>query len=734
MFEALGRVMYRRRRWVVALAAAFVVFAGVWGTGVFGAMTGGGFEDPDSESTRAVEVAGAELGRGGGDVVVLYTSDQLTVDDPAYGDAVEQSLTGLPDDVVEQAVTFFGTGAPQLVSDDRRATYAVLTLAGDEDQRTAGLERIEDELSAPGLETQLGGVTTINRDINERVGSDIARAETISLPILSVLLVVIFGSFAAASLPLAIGITAILGAFTALRAFSMVTDVSIFAVNVVTILGLGLAIDYGLFVVSRFREEIRRQPDTETALARTMATAGRTVAVSGVTVAISLAGLLIFPQVFLRSMGFGGMSAVLIAMLAALTLLPALLAMLGPKVDALSVRPWLRRLLPRRRADSATSASQDHGAFATIAHSVMRRPVVYTVVVTAVLLFLALPFLRVQFGGIDERALPAGTESRVVTETIAADFPPSQDGPFDAVVRLADPVDSGTGGTALRSYVDAVAAVPGVEGATVVDAARSTARVDIAYTGDPLGTGARDLVGELRAVPAPDGGTALVGGPSAELVDLLDSLASLLPWMALIVVATTFVVLFLAFGSLVLPVKAVLMNVLSLGASFGALVWIFQEGNLSGFLDFTPTGFVEATQPILVLAIVFGLSMDYEVFLMSRIREQYDLTGDNTTAVATGLQRTGGIITSAALLLLVVIGAFSLSGITFIKMIGVAMLIAIVIDATIVRLLLVPATMRLLGRANWYAPGPLGRLYARFGIREDDGEPAEPSRELTAAR
>ena len=734
MFEALGRVMYRRRRWVVALAAAFVVFAGVWGTGVFGAMTGGGFEDPDSESTRAVEVAGAELGRGGGDVVVFYTSDQLTVDDPAYGDAVEQSLTGLPDDVVEQAVTFFGTGAPQLVSDDRRATYAVLTLAGDEDQRTAGLERIEDELSAPGLETQLGGVTTINRDINERVGSDIARAETISLPILSVLLVVIFGSFAAASLPLAIGITAILGAFTALRAFSMVTDVSIFAVNVVTILGLGLAIDYGLFVVSRFREEIRRQPDTETALARTMATAGRTVAVSGVTVAISLAGLLIFPQVFLRSMGFGGMSAVLIAMLAALTLLPALLAMLGPKVDALSVRPWLRRLLPRRRADSATSASQDHGAFATIAHSVMRRPVVYTVVVTAVLLFLALPFLRVQFGGIDERALPAGTESRVVTETIAADFPPSQDGPFDAVVRLADPVDSGTGGTALRSYVDAVAAVPGVEGATVVDAARSTARVDIAYTGDPLGTGARDLVGELRAVPGPDGGTALVGGPSAELVDLLDSLASLLPWMALIVVATTFVVLFLAFGSLVLPVKAVLMNVLSLGASFGALVWIFQEGNLSGFLDFTPTGFVEATQPILVLAIVFGLSMDYEVFLMSRIREQYDLTGDNTTAVATGLQRTGGIITSAALLLLVVIGAFSLSGITFIKMIGVAMLIAIVIDATIVRLLLVPATMRLLGRANWYAPGPLGRLYARFGIREDDGEPAEPSRELTAAR
>ena len=725
MFEALGRVMYRRRRWVVALALAFVAFAGAWGTGVFGAMTGGGFEDPDSESSLAEEVAERELGRGGGDVVVLYSSDGLTVDDPAYAAAVEGSLAGLPDDVVEESVTFFGTGAPQLVSEDRTSTYALLTLAGDEDQRTESLESIEEDLTAPGLETQIGGGTTINRDINERVSADIARAEMISLPILAVLLVVIFGSFAAAGLPLAIGVVAILGAFAALRGFSMVTDVSIFAVNVVTIIGLGLAIDYGLFMVSRFREEIRRQPDTETALARTMATAGRTVAVSGVTVAISLAGLLIFPQVFLRSMGFGGMSAVLIAMLAALTLLPALLAMLGPRVDALSVRPWLRRVFHRR----PRVVDDGHGAWSRIAHSVMRRPVVYTVVVTAVLVTLALPFLRVQFGGIDERALPAGTESRVVSETLEEDFPPSERGPIDAVVTLPDAVDSPAGGAALQAYVDDVAAVPGVEGATVADAAGNTARVDIAYAGDPLSAEARDLVGEIRAVPVPEGGEALIGGQTATLADLLDSLASLLPWMALFVVATTFVLLFLAFGSVVLPVKAVLMNVLSLGASFGALVWIFQDGNLSGPLGFTPTGFVEATQPILVLAIVFGLSMDYEVFLMSRIREEYDRTGDNTAAVATGLQRTGGIITSAALLLLVVIGAFSLSGITFIKMIGVAMLIAIVIDATVVRILLVPATMRLLGRANWWAPGPLGRLYTRYGIRESAGDPVPERRE-----
>src|SRR5688572_27341501 len=352
MFEALGRVMYRRRRWVVGGTLAFVVFAAVWGTGVFSQLTGGGFEDPDSESTHASEVAAAALGREGSDVLVLYRSDETTVDDPAFEAAVTESLDGLPDDVVESATTFWATQAPQLVSEDRRATYAVLTLAAtDESGQRDALDRIEGDLQAQGLETSVGGGIAINRDINDMVSSDIAKAEMISLPILAVLLVVIFGSLAAASLPLAIGGVAILGAFTALRGFAQVTDVSIFAVNVVTIIGLGLAIDYGLFMVSRFREEMHRfgrgKDGVEDALARTMATAGRTVAVSGITVAISLAGLLIFPQVFLRSMGFGGMSAVLIAMLAALTLLPALLAMLGTRVDAVSVRPFLRRVFRR---------------------------------------------------------------------------------------------------------------------------------------------------------------------------------------------------------------------------------------------------------------------------------------------------------------------------------------------------------------------------------------------------
>jgi trehalose monomycolate/heme transporter len=732
MFEALGRVTYRRRRWVAALALLFVVFAGVWGTGVFGSLQGGGFEDPDAESSRAAELAVEELGRQGSDVVVLYSSDELTVHDPAFAEAVTGTLDALPDDLVVNATSWFGTEAPALVSEDRSATYAVLELADAGEGRGEVLEEIRGDLDAPGLTTQVGGALAVDQAINERVSSDIARAEMISMPILLVLLVVIFGSLAAASLPLAIGATAILGAFTALRALTYVTDVSIFAVNLVTILGLGLAIDYGLFVVSRFREEIRRQSTVERALERTMATAGRTVAVSGVTVAVSLAGLLIFPQVFLRSMGFGGIAAVLIAMLAALTLLPALLGMLGPKVDSLSVRPLLRRVLRRPAAVPATPEA--HGAWYRIAQSVMRRPVVVTVATVTLLLVLALPFLRVQFGGIDERVLPVGSESRVVTETIDAEFPADVATPITAVVTLPDPVESPAGGAALQAYVDRVAGLPGVDGAAVTGAAGDTARVAVAYDGDPIGEAAQALVTDVRAVPAPDGGEVLVGGQTATLVDLLDSVGGLLPWMALLVVTATFVLLFLAFGSVVLPVKALVMNVLSLGASFGALVWIFQDGNLSGFLGFTPTGTVEATQPILILAIIFGLSMDYEVFLMSRIREQYDLTGDNTQAVATGLQRTGGIITSAALLLIIVIGAFSLSGITFIKMIGVAMLIAIVVDATIVRILLVPATMRLLGRWNWYAPGPLRRFYARYGIRESGDPMPEPVREPALSR
>ncbi|MEX5635630.1 MMPL family transporter [Parafrankia sp. FMc2] len=708
MFERLGRAMFRHRWQVIGLAMAFVAFGGIWGTQVFGSLTTGGFDDPDSESARALDRAEEALGRTGNDLVVLYRSPDGTVDDPAFRRAVTETLDALPRDVVTRAVTYWGTNSPALVSADRHSTYAVLTMAGDEPERVEALQEIDDDLAAPGLDTKLGGITAVSRDIGERVASDIARAETFSVPVLLVLLVVVFGGVAAACLPLVLGGLAILGAFTALRVLSYLTDVSVFSINVVTILGLGLAIDYGLFMTGRFREEIARGLGVEDAIARTMATAGHTVAVSGVTVAVSLSALLIFPMTFLRSMGFGGLSAVVIAMVAALTVLPALLGILGHRVDALS----LRRSRRAPRPAVPTTDGADHGFWYRLAHSIMRRPVIYAVGVLAVLLLAGSPFLRVEFGGVDPRVLPAGTESRVVSEIVDRDFVRNSQLPVEAIVTTS-------GGAGLERYVTAVRGLDRVTGADVTSQAGDVARVTISHDGDPISAQARELVTRVRDVPAPPGGEVLVGGFTAELADQLGTTADLLPWMALIIVGATFVLLFLAFGSVVLPIKAIVMNVLSLGASFGALVLIFQDGHLAGLLNFTPTGTLEATQPILVLAIVFGLSTDYEVFLMSRIREVYDRTGDNATAVAVGLQRSGRIITSAAVLILVVIGLFSISGITFIKLIGVAMIIAVLVDATIVRALLVPATMRLLGNLNWWAPAPMRRFYARHGLREE---------------
>ncbi|MFG2090678.1 MMPL family transporter [Spirillospora sp. NPDC048824] len=719
MFDRWGRWVHRRRRWVLAVAGAALVFAGVWGTGVFGALTSsGGFDTPGSESAKAAQIAERDLGRDAADVVILYQGG-TTVDDPAFRASVEQALAGLPADKVAATATYWTTGSPQFVSRDHTATYAVLELAGaDQEARDGAYESIRDDLTevGGGLTAKAGGDVATETAINERVSSDIGRAEAMAIPVLLVLLVLIFGGLVSASLPLLVGGLAILGSFTALHVLTYVTDVSIFAVNITTFLGLGLAIDYGLFMVSRFREEIRRDGHTaEDALAATMATAGRTVAVSGVTVAVSLSGLLLFDQKFLVSMGYGGIATVVVCMVGALTVLPALLAALGPKVNALSVR---RR---GKNGGERTSESRVDGWWGRVAHSVMRRPLIYIVATVALLLSLGGPFLRIDWGGVDARVMPDGADARVVAETLETRFPRNATSPIEAVV-------TGTSDrAAVQAYGDRLAALPGVTDATVTGAEGTTTRIALRYDADPNSGAARDLVQDVRDVPAPPGAQSHVGGATAGVVDQLGSIGSTLPWLAVLVGGATFALLFLAFGSLLLPLKAIVMNVLSLSATFGAVVLIFQDGHLSGLLNFTATGTISPAMPILMLAMLFGISMDYEVFLLSRVREQYDLTGDNTAAVAAGVQRTGAIITSAAVLFIVVIGAFATSGITFIKMTGVGMAIAILLDATIVRALLVPATMRLLGRANWWAPGPLARLYRRYGIREGDS-PAPPSR------
>jgi trehalose monomycolate/heme transporter len=718
MFESWGRTLYRRRRLTLSVALLFVIFAAVWGTGVFSRLSSGdNFTPPTSQSQREANQADQVFGRNDADVVVLYRSATMTVADPAYRQAVTTALAALPRADVAGVTTYWSTGSPSLVSTDRHDTYAVLQLTGADDAARhttydaikAGLTPAS--LAADGVTAEVGGNVPLEVAINNEVTADIAKAEGFSLPVLLILLMVIFGSLAAASLPVAIGGVAILGSFTVLRLLTMATTVSIYSVNITTILGLGLGIDYGLFMVTRFREELHRQPTVEQAVARTVATAGRTVAVSGVTVAVALTSLMLFPVDFLRSMGYGGVATVAIDVLAAVTVLPALLAVLGPRVNALRIRRSVHR--PARDEES--------GAWYRLARSVMRRPVVYVTVITIALLALGAPFLRISWGGTDARTLPAASTIRQVQQTLDADFPVNSTAPIESL--LTGP--AATSQAQLGAYLRHVEAIPGVTSAKVTGVKGDVARVDIGYTPAPVSDAARHIVTQIRAIPVP--GTAiLVGGTTAGLIDELSSLGSTLPWMALLVCLSTFVLLFLAFGSVVLPLKAIVMNALSLSATFGVVVWIFQWGHLSGLLRFTPTGSIDPTMPILMLAIIFGLSMDYEVFLLSRIRESYDQTGDNTAAIATGLQRTGGVITSLALLLIIVIGAFSASGITFIKLMGVGMIVALIVDASVVRILLVPATMRLLGRANWWAPRPLRRLYSRYGIKEETPPPAVP--------
>jgi RND superfamily putative drug exporter len=469
-----------------------------------------------------------------------------------------------------------------------------------------------------------------------------------------------------------------------------------------------------------------------------MATAGRTVAFSGVTIAASVASLTLFPETFLRSMGYGGVAAVLVDLVASLTLLPALLAVLGHRVDALRIPTMWRRRIPTPADPSGEHAVAEakhasellsHGAWYRLAHSVMRRPVLYTAGTVVVLALMAAPFMNVIFGGYTARVLPATSPGRMVTDTLARDFPGNTTNPIQVVVEgVRDPA-------ALDSYVARVGSVPGAIGALVTARHNDNALVQVGFTGDPISNEARATLGHVRAVPLPPGTHVLVGGYTAFLVDQLHSIGHVLPWMLGVMVVAMLVLLFFAFGSFVLPLKAVLMNALSIGASFGAVTWIFQSGHLANLLGFSKLGYLDATDPILMLAVVFGLSMDYEVFLLSRIREEWDasaLRGDppdrrNELSVAVGLQRSGRIITSAALLLVIVIGSFATSQVTTLKLLGFGMALAIFVDATIVRAMLVPAVMRLLGSANWWAPAPVARWWTRHGFAESDAEAAQES-------
>ncbi|WP_214326412.1 MMPL family transporter [Nonomuraea sediminis] len=717
MFETAGRIVYRGRWTLLVVSLAVAVLVAPFGMELFGRMADGGFDDPSAESTTAAHWSKDWYGGSAPDVVVLYRHPQVKVNDPRFKRAVHASLRSLPAAYVSKLATYWTTGSRELKSRDEHSTYALVTLRGD---KQASFAAIKDQLKrVQNLDVSVGGSVPLTKELNDQTAADLARAEAISMPVLLVLLVIVFGSLVAAGLPLVVGAFAVVGALVLLRLLTELTQVSVFSLNVVTMLALGLAVDYSLFVLNAFREEIRRGATTEQAVVHTMATAGRTVAFSGLTVATALLGLLLFPQMFLHSIGLGAAAVVLVAMLSALVVLPAVLSVLGPRVDALRITPDF----------GFARGTFWHG----IASSVMRRPVLYLGIVTLVLVSLAMPFLHVKFGQVDHRVLPAASESRQVAETIDRDFARNSMATIDVHVLIertftdkpATPGPFGQGHTPIsavtpitpldaKPFADRLRRLPGVDGVDLAgfSQANGAVRLAVRYSYDPMSTEAQNLVTLIRSMAKePNFRQVVVGGSTAAQMDLLASLLRTLPWMALVVGGATFLLLFAAFGSLLLPLKALLMNVLSIGASFGVIVWAFQDGHLATALRFTSTGTIEATVTVLILAVVFGLSMDYELFLLSRIRHEWLRTGDNTAAVARGLQQTGGVITSAALLLLVVIGAFSTAGITIVKLLGVGMFVAIVIDATLVRALLVPATMRLLGPANWWLPPFLRRLH-----------------------
>ena len=677
MFDALARFTETRRRLVLATAVVFVFLAGALGGPVAGLLDTGAsdFDDPNAEALQASRDVQRATGAS-----ALPTVIALVRGPTADAEAVLRADPG---------IARVAPGAPS--RDGRSAYLLAWTRTGTDDEVVT--ERLERAL---GPEVTLGGLAVAAPQVGTQVSEDLARAELLAFPLLFLFSLFVFRGVVAALLPLGVGMLTVLGAFLIMRGVDTVLPMSIYALNLIVGLGLGLAIDYSLFIVSRFREELERQPDTSAALRRTLATAGRTVLFSSVTVAAALASLTVFPQRFLYSMGIGGAAVALMAALVSLTVLPALLAVLGPRVNALGLKRW------------RTTAAE--GFWYRLSHWVMRRATPVAIATSVLLIAMGIPFLRVEFTGVDASVLPKDASGRIVDDALKRDFPPVPSGAVFVAVR-------GGERAAVEDYARRLAEIDGVAVvAPVGDPVGGLWRIDVIPEGAVLGGTAKDVVRAVRDVRAPF--ERRVGGQTAAFVDLQSSLAERLPIALAILCVTTLILLFLMTGSVVLPVKALIMNLLTLTAAFGLLVLIFQDGRFESLLDYTTQGALESTQPILLFAVAFGLSTDYGVFLLTRIKEAHDGGLSNTEAVAVGLQRTGRIVTFAALLFSIALGAFATSQIIFIKELGVGTVLAVLIDATIVRALLVPSLMKLLGEWNWWAPRPLARLHARLGISE----------------
>ena len=736
VMRRLGTVV-TQFRWVVLVVTLLLLpVAAVLGGPVKGKLSAGGFADEAAEASRAAALLEERFGTGSPNVVLLVTAGAGTagVDDPAVaarGTELTAELAATPGLV--EAISYWSLGnAPPLRSADGRHALVLGRVVGDEDDLRDAADGIAERFDGRGdavAAVGVGGYGEVFRQITHQAEEDLEKAEKLSMPITLLLLLVVFGSAVAAALPLGVGVVAVLGTFLVLTVFTSFTQVSVFALNLTTAMGLGLAIDYSLFIVSRYREELAAGRAPDTALLRTMQTAGRTVAFSAFTVAISLAALLVFPLAYLRSFAYAGVGVVALAAVGAIVVLPALLAVLGPRVEK-------GRIGRRRPPSPEVAVSLEHGFWYRRAHAVMRRPGPVAALVTLFLVLLGLPFLDFTAGQADDRVLPESAPVRAVHDELRRSFTSNESSALTVVSEVAagaaDP-------TAIDAYATALSTQPGVARVDALTGyylggqkVKEPDALSQRFAGDnasgtwlsvvpdvePYSTEGEALVAAVRAAPAPF--PVHVGGPTADLVDSKASLGARLPFALGLIVVATFVLLFLMTGSVVVPLKALLLNLLSLSATFGMLVWVFEDGHLSGLLDFTPTGSISVHTPILLFCIAFGLSMDYEVFLLSRIKEEYDLGHDNVEAVAVGLEKTGRIVTAAALLLAVVFIAFATAEVAVVKVFGVGLTLAVLVDAFLIRTLLVPAFMKMAGRLNWWAPRALRRFHLRYGIWETD--------------
>ena len=713
MFDSLARLADGHARRVALIALAFFLLAAAVGGSVASRLDPYGADDPSTETVKArerLEDAGLRVPAVIG---VVQNAPVAKPSSRARVEALENQVRERAD--VASVTGYYDTHSPAFVSHDGDSTYFAIALkATDNKQVQETGKDIAAELSAhPGV--LAGGFAVAQEQVNKQVESDLRMAEMLAFPLLFLLSLLFFRSLVASVLPLMIGGLAIVGTFLILRIASELGSISIFALNLTTALGLGLSIDYSLFIVSRYREEIAKDGPGPAAMRRVLATSGRTVFFSSLTVSAALASLLVFPQTFLYSMGLGGALVALFTALISLTVLPAVLTLLGNRVNAGAPR-FLQR---RAEADARPDES---GFWYRLSRFVMRRPVPVATLSALLLIVLGLPFFGIKFNTVDPTVLPDSASAKQAYEVVSNEFPPYHDTPIW--------VDVEGGGPQAAALVAARARrVPGVaEVLPPQRLGRDVTALQVISANPFVSTPSQDTVRRIRDLAAPAGTTVLVGGATADFVDLQSSLASHLPIALAIVIVATLVILFLMTGSVILPIKSLIMNFLNLSAVFGLLVLIFQDGRLEGFLDYSSPGAIEQTMPILLFAVAFGLSTDYAVFLLSRIKEARDHGASDSECVAIGLERTGRIVTAAALLFAVAMGAFATSQIIFIKENGVGTALAVLIDASIVRALLVPSLMELLGKWNWWAPAPLRRLHDRFGISEHGapGAAAEP--------